>query len=139
MIPTIRATASDLSDFHTVEKMSDRVISQALASLKARRDQIIRLGPLHGVLDGDLPISILDTELAIETFELQTETKSERYFHEMGSGITKTEVISKSFVRFKAIALLRTCDRCLELLNLPVPDMTSSQRSEMRRIFGDKQ
>ncbi|WIX07669.1 hypothetical protein [Xanthomonas oryzae] len=59
MVPALRAIASDLSDFHIIHRMDDRVIRQAVNSLKARREQLIRLGPLHGALESDLSISLL--------------------------------------------------------------------------------
>ncbi|MBB3801475.1 hypothetical protein FHR47_001723 [Xanthomonas arboricola] len=137
MVPALRAIASDLSDFHIIHKMDDRVIRQAVDSLKARREQLIRLGPLHGALDSDLQMLLFDIEIRIGTFEVPTETSKKQVPNSFGSGILKINIVSKSEVIAKAIGLLYLCDQCLTIFNIPKTEMTSSQRTEMRRIYGN--
>ncbi|MGS0573926.1 hypothetical protein ACQR5V_01325 [Xanthomonas oryzae pv. oryzicola] len=137
MVPVLRKTASDLSDFHIIHRMDDRVIRQAVDSLKARREQLIRLGPLHGALESDLSMSLLDIEMCIGTFDVPTEASREMISNRLGSSVAKTETISKSGVILKAITLLRLCDQCLLILKIPKTEMSSSQKTEMLRIYGD--
>jgi len=140
IVRRIGKVASDLSDFHTVTKMPDGPIQQAVRSLLHSRDQLMIYRPYDLVGPSVVQLALLDVELSVARLEpLAGDVKMVDApisfvpgFQGMKQAASPRDVPT---VIFHALPVLTTCNVVLKLSGNPELMLSKYQKDEVVRRF----